>query len=192
MRPNYHQDDKLYHSLLRILSGYMGDDFKNRSITLKAKHLQNGKEQYEFISPPGYGIHYINYHKSWVRIDRRQTPEIKCHHIPFESLSLSTYKWNCQVLFNLLAEAKEAQRDHDGDKTSFYTISCGDWEPLGPLKRKRLLDSVITAGRIKELVLKDVKEFLKNETWYLDHGIPFRRGYLLYGPPGTSVSCFSL
>ena len=31
----------------------------------------------------------------------------------------------------------------------------------------------------------DAKEFLCNKHWYNIHGIPWRRGYLLHGPPGT-------
>jgi len=26
--------------------------------------------------------------------------------------------------------------------------------------------------------------------WYLDNGIPYRRGYLLHGPPGTGKTSF--
>jgi hypothetical protein len=35
-------------------------------------------------------------------------------------------------------------------------------------------------------LLADCQEFLASEDWYAHHGIPFRRGYLLYGPPGGS------
>lgn len=37
-----------------------------------------------------------------------------------------------------------------------------------------------------EGLLADCQEFLASEDWYAHHGIPFRRGYLLYGPPGGS------
>lgn len=36
-----------------------------------------------------------------------------------------------------------------------------------------------------ETVEQDIERFLKGEQWYLDRGIPYRRGYLFYGPPGT-------
>jgi hypothetical protein len=35
-----------------------------------------------------------------------------------------------------------------------------------------------------EGLLSDCQDFLASEDWYAHHGIPFRRGYLLYGPPG--------
>lgn len=37
-----------------------------------------------------------------------------------------------------------------------------------------------------EGLLSDCQEFLSSEEWYAHHGIPYRRGYLLYGPPGDT------
>jgi len=33
--------------------------------------------------------------------------------------------------------------------------------------------------------------FLQSEEWYIEKGIPFRRGYLLHGPPGTGKTSFT-
>ena len=38
--------------------------------------------------------------------------------------------------------------------------------------------------------MQDVKEFINNGKWYNERGIPYRRGYLLYGPPGSGKSSF--
>jgi chaperone BCS1 len=37
-------------------------------------------------------------------------------------------------------------------------------------------------------ILDDAREFLDSEEWYTLAGIPYRRGYLLHGPPGTGKS----
>lgn len=39
-----------------------------------------------------------------------------------------------------------------------------------------------------EALLEDAREFLNSETWYTERGIPYRRGYLLYGVPGGGKS----
>jgi chaperone BCS1 len=49
---------------------------------------------------------------------------------------------------------------------------------------------VVLADGLSERITTDVREFLHNGKWYLDRGIPYRRGYLLYGPPGSGKSSF--
>ncbi len=36
-----------------------------------------------------------------------------------------------------------------------------------------------------EHLINDVDRFISHPNWYIDRGIPYRRGYLLYGPPGS-------
>jgi len=38
---------------------------------------------------------------------------------------------------------------------------------------------------VKDMILLDCKDFLASEEWYAERGIPFRRGYLLHGVPGS-------
>ena len=45
-------------------------------------------------------------------------------------------------------------------------------------------------NNVGEQLSKDVKEFIENPQWYTDRGIPYRRGYLLHGPPGCGKSSF--
>lgn len=45
----------------------------------------------------------------------------------------------------------------------------------------RPLSSVIVHGNTKESLVADCTRFLKSEKWYICKGIPYRRGYLLYG-----------
>ena len=52
-------------------------------------------------------------------------------------------------------------------------------------KAKRPWESVTLAEGIKDFLLKDAREFFANEDWFRNRGLPFRRGILLYGIPGT-------
>lgn len=38
--------------------------------------------------------------------------------------------------------------------------------------------------------LLDILTFKESQEWYNDRGIPYRRGYLLHGPPGTGKTSF--
>ena len=54
--------------------------------------------------------------------------------------------------------------------------------------RSRSLDSVILPNGQKEKMVADLQTFLDSETWYHEMGIPYRRGYLLTGVPGSGKS----
>lgn len=53
------------------------------------------------------------------------------------------------------------------------------------------MSSVVLDKGIKERLLTDIKEFLESEKWYAERGIPWRRGYLLYGSPGAGKTSIS-
>ena len=42
------------------------------------------------------------------------------------------------------------------------------------------------------MLVTDVEKFLNGSRWYYDRGIPYRRGYLLHGPPGSGKTSFVL
>jgi chaperone BCS1 len=54
----------------------------------------------------------------------------------------------------------------------------------------RPLDTVVLDSAQKEALLADINEYLHPSTprWYANRGIPYRRGYLFAGPPGTGKS----
>jgi SpoVK/Ycf46/Vps4 family AAA+-type ATPase len=41
-----------------------------------------------------------------------------------------------------------------------------------------------------ERLVNDAKHFMRSEKWYCERGIPYRRGYLLYGIPGSGKTSF--
>ena len=43
-----------------------------------------------------------------------------------------------------------------------------------------------------EDIVADARAFLQSQAWYEKKGIPYRRGYLIYGPPGTGITVFLL
>lgn len=57
---------------------------------------------------------------------------------------------------------------------------------------ERKMDTILLPIENKEYILTDIVRFLESDTelWYLDNGIPYRRGYLLYGPPGCGKTSF--
>ena len=88
-----------------------------------------------------------------------------------------------QTYKDFLAEAKTNFQEDDDELLPIKMIETKDggrWNQVA-LRSKRPISSVITSNGIAEKVEKDMKEFLDSEPWYTNRGIPWRRGYLLYG-----------
>jgi len=50
---------------------------------------------------------------------------------------------------------------------------------------KRTKGSIILPANVREMSLADCNRFLSSEGWYTERGIPYRRGYLFHGVPGS-------
>ncbi|USW51424.1 Putative AAA+ ATPase domain, ATPase, AAA-type, core [Septoria linicola] len=57
----------------------------------------------------------------------------------------------------------------------------------------RPMDTVILDAEQKSMIVRDMNEYLHpaSPRWYATRGIPYRRGYLFHGPPGTGKTSLS-
>jgi len=69
-------------------------------------------------------------------------------------------------------------------KQQIFVNKGGAWEGSDS-KNVRKLDTVVLPKDIKDEIKDDMELFLNSEEWYLHRDIPYTRGYLLYGLPGT-------
>ncbi|KAF8876911.1 P-loop containing nucleoside triphosphate hydrolase protein [Mucidula mucida] len=95
---------------------------------------------------------------------------------------------------DLLEEARKEYLTRRESRTDVYTTNDIEskyhcWQ-LTSIGSKRGLDSIILEPGVKSFLLKNAQNFLKSKQWYADRGIPFRRGYLLYGAPGSGKTSF--
>ncbi len=68
-------------------------------------------------------------------------------------------------------------------KQYIYTHDEG-WEKTES-KNARKISTIVLGNNLKEEIVNDFNLFLKSEQWYIDRDIPYSRGYLFYGYPGT-------
>jgi hypothetical protein len=67
----------------------------------------------------------------------------------------------------------------------------GGWSDREEMRRRRL-DTVVLADGQQERIVADVAQFLGDEDDYVRLGIPWHRGYLFEGPPGTGKTSLAV
>lgn len=88
------------------------------------------------------------------------------------------------LLLELLNEAASFAKEREKKAITLHTASGHYWANAGE-RPFRPLSSLVYAEDIGATLLTDAQKFLAEKDWYQDMGIPWRRGYLLYGPPGN-------
>ena len=70
--------------------------------------------------------------------------------------------------------------------------SAGSWDRVSS-RPSRPMDTVSLDPEQKTKVVDDINEYLhpSSPRWYATRGIPYRRGYLFHGPPGTGKTSLS-
>ncbi len=109
---------------------------------------------------------------------------------PHETVTLTTLYAHRHVFEDIFWEAHQLEISAHEGKTVMYTSRGMEWGTV----RRCETETPVAFGDfgcgIKERIVDDVKDFLGRQKWYVDRGIPYRRGYLLYGPPGSGKSSF--
>lgn len=110
--------------------------------------------------------------------------------VPYEMITMTSIGPNSDIFIKILEEAKIFVENENEGKTITYICNGAQWAQFGYPKKRRPLSSVILKDGLAQSIYNDIKEFINNPKWYIDRGIPYRRGYLLYGPPGCGKSSF--
>ncbi|KAJ7064329.1 P-loop containing nucleoside triphosphate hydrolase protein [Mycena amicta] len=94
---------------------------------------------------------------------------------------------NKSAIFEFIEAARANYAEASMTRVNVHLTNFGNWGRT-VTKNRRSYATLILPDGVKESLLSDVKEFLDNEDWYSFAGVPHRRGYLLYGEPGTGKS----
>lgn len=184
--------DKSYQWLLKWIT--IKGARKTQHLSVETSFLQNDngqvKTSYDFI--PSIGKHLFQYKNNWIQVERtREQQTLDLHMgVPWESVTLTAFGNNKQIYFDILEEARQLALQATEGKTLMYTAMGSEWRPFGHPRRRRPTTSVVLDRGITNRIISDCNDFIENSLWYTQRGIPYRRGYLLYGPPGCGKSSF--
>lgn len=135
---------------------------------------------------PAPGRHYLWHKKRLMSIIMSRSEEKKGSYNASrsENYFIRTLGRDQKFLVNFLHDAQKVFLS-TYEKTPRLRVATRDgWEGLDNFS-PRPLNTVIMPEHQKEAIVQDIQNFKKSKTWYTQAGIPYRRGYLLKGLPGT-------
>jgi len=115
-----------------------------------------------------------------------------------EQISVSCFGRNPAILKELLDDCRVDFLKNDVNRTVIYRggLKSGTSEPTWTRcvsRVSRPFSTVVLDETVKQSLLDDMRDYLHPHTrrWYSNRGIPYRRGYLLFGAPGTGKTSLS-
>jgi len=116
---------------------------------------------------------------------------------PHNSLAIITLGWSLKPLQNFISICREFRRHNLTGTTTVYFAGGGSdpygqgWQSVSKATRK--LDTIDMDRDLKLEIIRDAEYYYSDQSrqFFADCGIPYRRGYLFHGPPGTGKSSFS-
>ncbi len=147
----------------------------------------------KILFTPANGIHVFFYRGRLMILDRNgnQSPsssgDAKDWKIPTETMTITVIGRDPETVRRLMQEAMEFAQPPEDPRITITVSVYGYWRQSQRLQ-PRSLDSVILPPGAMQSLLDDVKTFLAREEFYRQVGIPYRRGWLLKGVPGSGKS----
>lgn len=186
--------DRSYQWVLQWISKHGAQNTQHIGVETTFSQLKSGQIKTSFDFVPSPGRHWIRYKRNFIQVQRdRDGAMIDLNSgMPWETVTLTALGRDRKVFHDLLEDAREIALQKTEGKTVMYTSLGLEWRPFGSPRKKRPLDSVVLDSDLSKEVTADIQDFLsaKSAQWYSDRGIPYRRGYLLHGPPGCGKSSF--
>jgi chaperone BCS1 len=147
-------------------------------------HYRKRRQLTEIIYSPAPGVHLLRFKSHFILLTRARKEsdgmmgDIAYHEsLVFRTLSRS-------VIQDLILEAREIAFPPEDNRIAILRANWTSWVPI-QRRLPRKLESVVLDKDFAHELLLDLQWFFGASEWYASHGIPYQRGYLFKGPPGS-------
>lgn len=183
-----HSRDELYDPMFRWLEKNRFDMLGKR-YRLRTEDHEEGRKK---GVGPDYGTHYFRFNKKWVRVYVRQDEKTMdgSHKQTNDFITVSYMGFSKATLEAVIRAIELLGKSDDESVRIMPILNVYEGPAYGKpfrLPRNREVDVVLNNGDLEAIEL-DIQRFLDRKDWYAERQIPYRRGYLLEGPPGTGKS----
>ena len=138
---------------------------------------------------PAEGEHFFKWRgcRVWMHKDREKLKGSGVFLGFFESVQLVFLTRDRRVVEEFLNEVRRFNIPDNDEQLAIYANQYASWKLLS-LVSPRSADTVVLDGDMMQSLVDDMEWFFASKSWYHEHSIPYRRGYLLHGPPGNGKS----
>jgi chaperone BCS1 len=143
---------------------------------------------------PAPGLHLLRHRGRWlwITLERERAENAqRGGRAPRETLTIQLLGRDREVLRELARDAYEAARSSEQAGIHVHAIKWEGWSRVAT-KAPRPASSVVLPAGVFEALAEDLRIFRAARDWYGEMGIPWKRGYLLHGPPGNGKSSLVL
>lgn len=146
---------------------------------------------------PGLGVQYFFYGRTLVEMDRSveksqggldsiwdELAKMQLVLKP-ESMTLTFFTRDKSIPLRFMQEATTRLKKGSEEKVpELYTPSYDNWYKRKDLDLRGVESVILPEGEMERLV-GDLEQFFQRRGWYAGLGIPYKRGYLFHGTPGS-------
>lgn len=160
-----------------------GHSSKSRTLVAKNKDHWYMDDDTKAKVSAGYGTHYFKYNGKIFRMHREEKEASQTKSTK-EAITITTIGRSQNTFHSLL---KEISKKEEGGGLTIYKWqggTDGHWRRYRN-QDARYLDSVVIPKEIKSSLVNHISNFMESREWHIRHGIPYRTGIILHGPPGT-------
>ncbi|RMD43667.1 hypothetical protein DV735_g1416, partial [Chaetothyriales sp. CBS 134920] len=172
-------------------STYIRNQASAHGIAYNNSIIKSGAVNYE----PLNDLQAFRHDNRFFFITSRATVNRHLEGVGCSDFKVWTLGWSPEPIRSLIDTAYKAENlQRKLVKTCIYAPDRGSGWRLRCTRSRRPLTSVYLDKAEKKMIMEDIKDYLLPSTakWYADRGIPYRRGYLFHGQPGTGKTSLAM
>jgi chaperone BCS1 len=157
---------------------------RTHTMTLRSSNLSDSElpsENQKWIISPGYGLHWFWWNHRLIVVTRHFEDAKGNSRQPIERFQFRAVSRSQKILRDIVSSAHDLVTQRNLVAIRIWR----GWWMAAAGKSPRSIETIILQPGQKERILSDLNWFSMAKDWYVERGIPYRRGYLFSGPPGT-------
>lgn len=147
----------------------------------------DSQQKGDFTASPNSGYHIVKIRGRYTLLHRHIVESQATWGKPYENFTITIPFITRKGIDSWLTEVMDLYECRSERLPSVWHWKNGYWERLQRVPNRPLHTVSLSGSKLQNL-LSDVKTFLASRDRYVSMGVPWRRGYLFYGEPGTGKS----